>query len=100
MDDKFLIHIDIAGKSYGLRIDRRDEEEVRKAANLLRTKMTQYRLHFNHADISEKDLLAMVALQLSISNLRLEEDNDTTQFMMKIEQLTADLEREIEQNWS
>ena len=96
MDNKFLINIEIAGKKYGLTIDRSEEEDFRMAEKQLRSKMNQYRTVFNHPDISEKDILAMVALQISLSNLRLEKQNDTSSFIKKIEQLTADLEKEID----
>ena len=31
MDDKFLIHVEIAGKSYGIRINRSEEQVAREA---------------------------------------------------------------------
>ena len=72
MDDKFLIHLDIAEKSYGLWIDRKDEQLARDAA---------------------KDLLAMVAFQLSMTNLQLEDKNDTSPITDKIQELTGELEQ-------
>ncbi|MEG1543486.1 MAG: cell division protein ZapA [Tannerellaceae bacterium] len=93
MDDKFLIHLDIADKSYGLWINRSEEELARNAAKQIRDKINQYRLNFAQSDVDVKDLLAMVAFQLSISNLQLEEKNDTTPFTEKIQQLTGELEQ-------
>lgn len=92
MDDKFLIHLEIADKSYGLWINREDEQLARNAAKQIRTKMNQYRQNFAQSDVDVKDLLAMVAFQLSMHNLQLEEKNDTSPFTEKIQQLTVQLE--------
>lgn len=92
MDEKFLIHVDIAGKSYGLRIRRSEEAQAREAVRQIRLKLSQYRQTFAQSDVDVKDLLAMVAFQLSMENLELEEKNDTSPFADKIEQLTRELE--------
>ena len=91
MDDKFLIHVEIAGKSYGIRIDRSEEQEARKAVKQIRMKMDQYRKKYSEVDV--KDLLAMVAFQLSMSNLQLEDKNDTSPITDKIQELTGELEK-------
>lgn len=90
MDDKFLIHVEIAGKSYGVRINRSEEEVARQGVKQIRDKINQYRKEYPEAD--EKDLLAMVTFQLSIENLQLEDRNDTKPFTDKIQELTSDLE--------
>ena len=90
MDDKLLIHVEIAGKSYGIRIDRSEEQEARKAVKQIRMKMDQYRKKYSEVDV--KDLLAMVAFQLSVENVKLEEKNDTSPFTEKIQELTDELE--------
>ncbi len=92
MDNTFLIHVEIAGKSYGLRIDRKDEQLAREAAKQIRTKIGQYRQMFAQSDADTNDLLAMVAFQLSMQNLQLEQKNDTKPFTDKIHQLTGILE--------
>lgn len=93
MDNKFLIHLEIADKSYGLWIDRSDEELARDAAKQIRYKINQYRQKFTTSELDVKDLLAMVAFQLSMNNLQLENKNDTSPFTEKIEQLTEQLEK-------
>ena len=40
-----------------------------------------------------KDLLAMVAFQLSMSNLQLEDKNDTSPITDKVQELTSELEK-------
>lgn len=91
MDENFLINIEIAGKKYPLTIKRRDEELARAAALQINSKILQYRQHFA-ADVDMKDLLAMVAFQLSMNNLEWEGRNDTGPFTDKIQQLTKELE--------
>ena len=90
MDDKFLIHVEIAGKSYGLRINLDEEQVVREAVRQIRIKMDQYRKKYSEVDV--KDLLAMVTFQLSVENLKLEDKNDTSPFTEKIRELTGELE--------
>ena len=91
MDDEFLIHIMIAGKKYSLTIKRKDEELVRAAVKQINAKIMQYRKHFA-LEVDTKDLLAMVAVQLSMRNLELESRNDTSPFTEKIQALTTELE--------
>ena len=90
MDDKFLIHVEIAGKSYGIRINRSEEQVAREAVRQIRKKMDQYRKKYSDVDV--KDLLAMVTFQLSVENLKLEDKNDTSPFPEKIQELTNELE--------
>lgn len=91
-DDKFLIHIEIAEKSYGIWIKRDEEQIVREAAKAIRGKLIQYRQRYAKSEVDVKDLLAMVALQLSIRNLQLEDKNDTVPFTDKIKELTNKME--------
>ena len=95
MDEKFLIHVDIAGKSYGIRIKRSEEEMAREAARQIREKLSLYRKAFAK-DVDARDLLAMVAFQLSLSNLELEKRNDTDPFAEKIQELTNELENYLQ----
>lgn len=93
MDDRFLIHLEIADKSYGLWINREEEQLARDAAKHIRFKINQYRQHFAKSDLDVKDLLAMVALQLSMNNLQLEDKNDTSPVTDKIQELTGEIEQ-------
>lgn len=96
MDEKFLIHVEIADKQYGLWIRRDEEEFVREAAKRLRKKINECRQNYTKSDLDMKDLLAMVALQLSVYSLLLEKENDMAPFTEKIEQLTSELEMYLE----
>ena len=90
MPDKFGLHVEIAGKSYGIRINRSEEQVAREAVRQIRKKMDQYRKKYSDVDV--KDLLAMVTFQLSVENLKLKDKNDTSPFTEKIQELTDELE--------
>ncbi|MDH6535503.1 cell division protein ZapA [Parabacteroides sp. 52] len=97
MDDKFLIHVEIADKSYGIWINREEEELIREAAKRLRKKLYQYRQKYAKSELDIKDLLAMVALELAVNNRQWEDKNDTSPFTDKIQQLTNELEIYLEE---
>ena len=78
-------------KKYPLTIKRHEEELARAAADQINSKILQYRQHFA-VEVDTKDLLAMVAFQLSMHNLELEKRNDTNPFTDKIQELTTELE--------
>lgn len=94
MDDEFLITIKIAERHvFQLRIKRAEEEIMRKAASEIERKIRQYRQRFSaEAKLDTDDLLAMVAFQLSLTNLQLENLHDTTPITEKVRQLTNELE--------
>lgn len=98
MDDKFLIHVEIGDKTYPLRIRREEEEVVREAAKQLSLRISKYRRKFSDSELAVKDLLAMVALQLSLDNVKLQDKNDTAPYKDKIRQLTSELEVYLEEN--
>ncbi|MDR1356762.1 MAG: cell division protein ZapA [Tannerellaceae bacterium] len=104
-DNKFLIHIEIADKTYGLRINRDQEELARKAAKQLKAALGEYRKKYPKSTKDDPkyaegntDWLAMVALQLSMENLQWKERNDTTPFIEKIKQMTGMLEEYMKDN--
>ena len=66
---------------------------MRKAASEIERKIRQYRQHFSaEANLDTDDLLAMVAFQLSVTNLQLEDLHDTSPITDKVQQLTNELE--------
>jgi len=79
------------GRKFPVKINANDEEIVREAAKQLRQKFTVYLQAFSEADLSEKDLMTMVALDIAVSHLQLERNNDKTSFISKIQQLNDKL---------
>ena len=94
MDDEFLITIKIAERHvFQLRIKRAEEEIMRKAASEIERKIRQYRQRFSaEAKLDTDDLLAIVAFQLSVTDLQLEDLHDTSPITDKVQQLTNELE--------
>lgn len=93
MSDEILITLEVipGGKRYPVTIKTDDEEIVREAARQLRQKFNAYTQNYTGADLSEKDIMAMVAIDIATSHLRLERKNDTVPFTTKIQQLNEKL---------
>ena len=80
------------GRKYPVWVNDDNEEElVREAARQLRQKFTAYQQTFSEAHLSDKELLEMVALDIAVSHLRLERNNDKMSFSTKIHQLNGKL---------
>lgn len=66
MEDKFSIRVNVADRYYPLKIDRSDEEKIRKAAKMINEKVAQYKSRYTDKDKDLQDYLAMAALQFVI----------------------------------
>jgi len=89
MPDTLLIQLEVIpkGMKYPVKIQADEEATVREAAKQLRQKFIAFQQKYAAAKLSDQDLLAMVALDIAASHLRLEGMNDTAPFRMKIEEL-------------
>jgi len=85
------------GRKFPVKINANDEELVREAAKQLRQKFTAYRQTFSEVGLSEKDLICMVALDIAVSHLQLERNNDKTTFVTKIQQLNDKLKNYLKE---
>ena len=90
MDDKFSIRINIADRYYPLKIERTDEEKIRKAAKLINDKVLQYKQKY--IDKDTQDFLAMAALQYVIRVLDTEDKNDLGPITSEIRELNEELD--------
>mgnify|MGYP000175261611 CR=1 FL=1 len=90
MEDKLSIKVQIAERFYPLKIDRRDEEKIRKAAKVINEKVLLYKQRYTDKDT--QDFLAMAALQFVI-NLH---DCEETQNVVSLKQELAGLNNELE----
>ncbi|MFA6949093.1 MAG: cell division protein ZapA [Lentimicrobiaceae bacterium] len=94
--DELSITVVIADRPYKLKVDRNEEEGLRKAAKVIEEQMEKYATYFQFKD--KQDLLAMVALQFSASTIDLEEqvkyrDNEMLEKLTDIDEvLTAHLD--------
>jgi len=93
MSNEMLITLEVipGGRRYPAKINADDEELVREAARQLRLKFNAYNQAFSEADLSEFDIMAMVAIDIATSHLRLERKNDIAPFTTKIQQLNEKL---------
>jgi cell division protein ZapA (FtsZ GTPase activity inhibitor) len=64
MDDKLSIRVNVADRYYPLKVERDDEEKIRRAARLINEKVLQYKQRYTDKDV--QDFLAMAALQFVI----------------------------------
>ena len=78
MDDKLSIRVNVADRYYPLKVERDDEEKIRRAARLINEKVLQYKQRYTDKDV--QDFLAMAALQFVIK-LSEEEDKLSSDYL-------------------
>ncbi len=76
MNDQLSIRVNVADRYYPLRINRDEEERIRKAAKMINEKVLQYKQHYSDKDL--QDFLGMAALQFVIKLLELQETQDVS----------------------
>lgn len=92
-DEKFLVTLEIDGRSYPVRIKKSEEEAYRKAAKTIKDKMNQYRVKFGaSAGINSQDIMAMTTIQALVENFSLGDKNYTKPFEDKIHSLIGELD--------
>jgi len=76
MDDKLSSRVNVADRYYPLKVERENEEKIRKAARMINEKVLQYKQRYTDKDV--QDFLAMAALQYVIKLTEEEEklEND------------------------
>ncbi len=89
MDNKLSIRINVADRYYPLRIERSEEERIRKAAKMINEKILQYKQHYSDKD--HQDFLGMAALQFVIKLLELEEKQDDSPIVEMARELDQQL---------
>ena len=94
MDDKLSIRVNVAERYYPLKVDRSDEERVRKAARLINEKVLQYKQKYVDKDI--QDFLAMAALQFVIRLIEEEEKVSGDKMPEALKELTHIIESAME----
>ncbi len=92
MDDKLTIKVNIVDRFYPLKIDRKDEEKIRKAAKKIDETVTQYQKLYSNKD--GQDFLAMVALQFVTRLIEAEEHHEVHPVLEEVremDQIIADI---------
>ncbi len=94
MDDKLSININIADRLYPLRIDRKEEENIRKAAKIINDKVVQYKQRYPSKDL--QDCLAMATLQFVIQKFDNEKQTEYSPIIEELERMNDFLAEYIE----
>ena len=90
IEDKLSIKVNVADRYYPLKIDRREEERIRKAAKLINEKVLQYKKRYLDKDV--QDFLAMAALQYVTKVIEVEEKNDLVPLLDGIREINEELD--------
>lgn len=89
MEDKLSIRVNVADRYYPLKIDRKDEEKIRKAAKMINEKVLQYKQRYTDKDT--QDFLAMAALQYVIQVIEKETNLDASPIVEELKELSSEL---------
>jgi cell division protein ZapA (FtsZ GTPase activity inhibitor) len=90
MDDKLSIKVNVADRYYPLKIERRDEEKIRKAARLINEKVLQYKQRY--VDKDSQDFMAMAALQFVTRIMEMEDKQDEGELGQQLKSLDDELD--------
>ena len=90
MNDKIRINLNLAGTTYPVFIDRKDEAIIREAAKQVNIRFNRNQL--DHPELSPEKVIAITAFELSLQNLDQKDRNDTEPYMNKIKELTEVLD--------
>lgn len=93
MDDHLIINLRVADMRYPLRIERKDEEMYRKAADEIDYKLVQYKNYFtgdSSHSLQNADYMAMTAIQAVAEKVGYQ--TRTNLFEVKIKKLTEELD--------
>lgn len=91
------IKVNIAGRAYNLTVEKKEEENVRKAARLIDQKIKEYEANFAFKD--KQDLITMVALQFTTSFMNGElqgEKEEIATINLRLNELNKMLDQELQ----
>ena len=95
MDDKLSIRVNVADRYYPLKVERENEERIRKAARMINEKVLQYKQRYSDKDV--QDFLAMASLQYVIKLTEEEEKLNGTQVPDAIKELIDKIDSALEE---
>lgn len=96
MEEKLSIKINIAEKFYPLKIEKNEEEDIRKAAKMVNDRLMQYKRKYTESDMS--DFLAMTALHFATKYIESNSEGKLEEVIEEIRQINVDLDEYIYQN--
>jgi cell division protein ZapA len=89
MDEELSINVTIADRRYPMRINRGDEEKIRKAAKIINERILQYQQRYSGKD--NQDCLAMSALQFVIQTMESMDQSNISPVIKQIEEINDQL---------
>mgnify|MGYP000012448439 CR=1 FL=1 len=92
MNDKLTITLNIAGRPCVLTIEREEEEEIRKAAQLINSKIRE-----KYATADPVDFLAVTALQFTVKMLEAERRNDVEPVLDEVKKISSRLDEVVKE---
>jgi len=93
MDDRLSIRVNVADRYYPLKIERKDEEKIRRAARMINEKVLQYKQRYTDKDV--QDFLAMAALQFVIKVIDNEKNDDISPVFNGVKEIVSELNEYI-----
>ncbi|NQU80265.1 MAG: cell division protein ZapA [Bacteroidetes bacterium] len=93
MDDRLSIRVNVADRYYPLKIERKDEEKIRRAARMINEKVLQYKQKYTDKDV--QDFLAMAALQFVIKVIDSEKKDDISPVFDGVKEIISELNEYI-----
>ena len=97
MEDKLSIRVNVADRYYPLKIDRKDEEKIRKAAKMINEKVLHYKQRYTDKDI--QDFLAMAALQYVIKVIECDFNLESSPVLEELKDLDNELEEFLKREY-
>jgi len=94
MDEEFSINVTIADRRYPMRINRSEEEKIRKAAKIINERILQYQQRYSGKD--NQDCLAMSALQFVIQIMDVMDQSNDQPTMKQIGEINEQLNRYLD----
>lgn len=85
MGDKLSIRVNVADRYYPLKVNREDEEDIRRAARIINEKVIQYKQRYTDKDT--QDFLAMASLQFVNQLISLQQESSDEVMTEKIGEL-------------
>lgn len=100
MDDHLTITLNVNGRSFPLRIERKKEEYYRKAVKEIDRKTNQYKSLFqkpyaetmSRRKIDELDCVLMTAIQAVSENAQLEKETDAKDMEQRLKSMIHDID--------
>ncbi|NMC39825.1 MAG: cell division protein ZapA [Bacteroidales bacterium] len=94
-DEKLSIRVNVADRYYPLKVERENEEKIRRAARMINEKVLQYKQRYTDKDI--QDFLAMASLQFVIRLIEEEEELSNDYLPNALNELTLKIGKVLEE---